>query len=71
MHPHMLRHTFATSYIAGGGNLEFLRILLGHSSYNVTQRYLHLAAQCMISDIPMYRLDKCFFKNYNNKEGVL
>lgn len=68
VHPHMLRHTFATSFIVGGGNLEFLRILLGHASYNVTQRYLHIAALCMISDIDIYRLDKCFFKNYNNRE---
>lgn len=66
VHPHMLRHTFATSYVAGGGNLEFLRIILGHASYNITQRYLHIAAQCTISDIDIYRLDSCFFKNYNN-----
>ena len=66
-HPHLLRHTFATSYIAGGGNLEFLRIILGHATYNITQRYLHIAAQCTISDIDIYRLDSCFFKNYNNR----
>lgn len=69
-HPHLLRHTFATSYIAGGGNLEFLRLYLGHASYNITQRYLHLAAQCSISDIDIYRLDKVFFKNYNNRNEV-
>lgn len=67
VYPHLLRHTFATSFIAGGGNLEFLRIILGHASYNITQRYLHIAAQCTISDIDIYRLDKCFFKNYNNR----
>lgn len=67
VNPHQLRHTFATSYIMGGGNLEFLRIILGHSSYNVTQRYLHVAAQCTIADIDIYRLDSCFFKNYNKK----
>ena len=67
-HPHLLRHTFATSFIAGGGNLEFLRVILGHASYNITQRYLHLAAQCTIADIDIYRLDKCFFKNYNNRK---
>lgn len=67
-HPHLLRHTFATSYIAGGGNLEFLRIILGHATYNITQRYLHIAAQCTISDIDIYRLDSCFFRNYNNRK---
>lgn len=41
--PHLLRHTFATRYIINGGNLETLRILLGHSSINITQVYLHYA----------------------------
>ena len=39
VHAHLLRHTFATSYIMGGGSLEVLRVLLGHSTYNVTQFY--------------------------------
>lgn len=64
VHPHMLRHTFATSYIAHGGNLEFLRIYLGHESYNITQRYLHVAAQCTIADIDIYKLDECFYRNF-------
>lgn len=71
VHPHLLRHTFATSFIAGGGNLEFLRIILGHASYNITQCYLHIAAQCVISDIDIYKLDPCFFKNYNNREKMV
>ena len=71
VHPHLLRHTFATSFIAGGGNLEFLRIILGHASYDITQRYLHIAAQCVISDIDIYRLDKCFFRNYNNRNDEI
>ena len=40
--PHLLRHTFATSILQNGGNLEEVRLLLGHSSYQMTQRYLHL-----------------------------
>lgn len=62
IHPHLLRHTFATSYIMGGGNLETLRILMGHSDYSVTRMYLHLAAQYQIMDTDIYRLDPVFFK---------
>lgn len=43
LHPHLLRHTFATQYIVNGGNLEMLRLIMGHSSITVTQIYLHLA----------------------------
>lgn len=57
LHPHLLRHTFATSYIIGGGDLETLRILLGHSSYEVTKTYLHLASQFGILNYDIYRLD--------------
>lgn len=62
LHPHLLRHTFATSYIMGGGNLEMLRILLGHYDYSVTQNYLHLANQYKLMRADIYRLDPVFFK---------
>lgn len=62
LHAHLLRHTFATSYIVGGGNLEKLRIMLGHADYNVTKTYLHLAAQFEIVRYPIYQLDAVFFE---------
>lgn len=40
--PHKWRHSFATSFNKKGGNLETLRMLLGHANIKTTQRYLHL-----------------------------
>lgn len=62
--PHLLRHTFATSYILGGGDMESLRIFLGHSSYETTQNYLHLANTYSRMGSDIYKLDKIFFKRY-------
>lgn len=64
LHPHLLRHTFATCYILGGGSVEMLRILLGHESISTTQIYMHLAAVYEFQDGP-YVLDSIFFKSYS------
>lgn len=62
--PHLLRHTFATCFIVGGGSVEMLRILLGHSSIETTQKYMHLA---LLYDFQenIYDLDPIFFKTYS------
>lgn len=65
VHAHLLRHTFATSYIMGGGSLEVLRVLLGHSSYNVTQFYISLATEMSISHYQIYKIDDVFFNTYD------
>lgn len=64
IHCHLLRHTFATSFILGGGDLEILRVLMGHSDYNVTRNYLHISSQLKIIDYDIYQLDGCMFKDY-------
>lgn len=64
IYPHLLRHTFATSYILGGGNLESLRLLLGHSDIMTTQKYVHLANTYQLMHPDVYKLDKIFFKTY-------
>lgn len=62
LHAHLLRHTFATSYLCGGGNLEFLRILLGHATIDITTRYLHVLAVSQVLDNDLYRLDDCYYR---------
>lgn len=65
IYPHLLRHTFGTSFILGGGSLEILRVLMGHEDYNVTKEYLHIATQSQIVNLDIYKLDDVFFRTYN------
>jgi integrase/recombinase XerD len=41
IHPHMLRHGFATNVAAAGGTLDEIRELLGHAFLTSSQVYLH------------------------------
>lgn len=67
---HGLRHYFATYWARSGGSGDRLQIALGHSTYKMTQRYLHLVDRDLKEDYNLFNpLDN--MKRTTNRERAV
>lgn len=67
---HDLRHTFASNFVAKGGNIISLQRILGHSTISMTLRYAHLAPDFMAHEIELLNYDSASSLNRPWPEAV-
>lgn len=60
---HLFRHTFAINYLRNGGNIMYLKEILGHSDIQTTQKYLKVT----VDDLQNNFDDFCPLDNFKRK----
>ncbi|MFO7772789.1 MAG: tyrosine-type recombinase/integrase [Dehalococcoidia bacterium] len=79
LHPHLLRHTYATHFLLNGGDVFLLKQNLGHSTLAMVEHYRHIASRqaAVMSETfsPLDRIDLKKFRrscrNHNGNYGAI
>ncbi|WP_339487816.1 phage integrase [Pseudomonas sp. EL_65y_Pfl2_R95] len=66
---HILRHTFASHYMMGGGDILSLQRILGHSSITMTMRYAHLSPDHLESALRLSPLSQIGHMSIKSESG--